>query len=69
MKISITGCMYTPKWDSLQTIICECVDDEHGVIVSIAGKDRKTWYRGRGKYDISFRSKGTTIAVELHVQR
>lgn len=61
MKITITHCRYTPKWESLQTVIREATNDEKATITRIARKDGKCDYRAPGEYDLDVRQSNQTI--------
>ena len=69
MQITITHCRYAPKWDSLQTVIREVVNDPDGTIIRIARKDNGCNYRSPGKYSLSFLSgnKTQSLPIELNI--
>jgi hypothetical protein len=68
MKIVITNCRHTPKWESLQTIIREATCDEKATITRISRKDRGCDYRAPGEYELDLRqANGTVLPIELNV--
>jgi len=68
MNITIDNCKYTPRWDTLQTLIREVTDDSKGVMIGINRKDGGCDYRGPGGYMVSFRQSDSSIlSVNLEV--
>lgn len=66
MRITIDHCRYTPKWDSLQTIIREATNDESCVITRISRVDKGCDYRKPGEYDLDVtRDNQTILPVKL----
>ena len=69
MKIVITHCRYTPKWESLQQIIREATNDESATLTRISRKDGGCDYRAPGEYDLDVRRDNQTILpVHLDVR-
>ena len=54
MKITITNCRYTPKWDTLQTLLREATNEHAGQLTRIARADGGCDYRKPGVYNLSF---------------
>ena len=68
MKITITHCRYTSKWETLQTVIRESLNDEGATITRIHRLDGGCNYRDPGKYELDVRqSNNTILPVELDV--
>ena len=68
MQITLTHCRYTPKWDSLQTIIREATNDESCEITRISRVDNGCDYRAPGEYELDAkRSNNTILPIRLTV--
>ena len=68
MDITITNCRYTPRWDTLQSLIRETTDDEKATITRISRLDRHCGYRDPGEYDLDARlGDGDSLNIRLTV--
>lgn len=56
MKIRIEGAQNAPKWETLESIIRESVNDDTGKLIRIARVDGRSNYHGCGEYDLDFRT-------------
>lgn len=69
MEITITHCRYTPRWDSLQTVIREATNDTSATLTRISRVDGGCDYRKPGVYDLDVRRDNQTILpVKLTVK-
>lgn len=68
VSIVMTGCLCTPKWETLQEVIKEAIC-ESGVLTRISRVDKGVDYRGLGKYELTFVPyRGNEIDIELDVR-
>lgn len=68
MTITMTGtAKYAPSWDALQTLLRSMVNDNEAVLTRIARRDGGVSYRDSGVYDLTLRTEGREVPVELHV--
>ena len=56
MRIKIEGAKNAPKWETLQSMIRESINDDAGKLVRIARTDNGCDYHGCGEYDLDFRT-------------
>jgi len=69
MKITIDHCRYTPRWETLQTLLRETTNDHKGVVIGISRRDRGCDYRAPGGYDVRFRLfNGCVLTINLEVK-
>jgi len=61
MEITITHCRYTPKWETLQTVIREATNDESATLTRIRREDGGCGYREPGVYNLGVRRDNQTI--------
>ena len=52
MRITIQGTLVAPKWETLQNVIRESMDDDTALLIRIARVDGGANYRSPGLYDL-----------------
>ena len=67
MKITITGCQRTPRWETLQEVIRQTTKLARGFLTRIRRKDGGCGYREPGEYELTFRDDDNIIPIELVV--
>jgi hypothetical protein len=67
VKITITHARYTPRWESLQTIMREATNDPKATLVRISRVDGGADYRKPGIYELGLRQDNGVLLCVLEV--
>jgi len=69
MNIRIVGVKYAPRWEALQSLICQMTATK-GRLTRIARLDRSCDYRAPGDYELEFQPEGKAdlVVVGLSIE-
>ena len=68
IKITISGVVQAPKWDTLQDLLRESLKDKQALLTRISRPDNRCDYRANGDYELSILTMGEIIEAQLKVE-